>query len=734
MKDGDLERIIIVSNRLPISVEKKRNTLIYVPSVGGLATGLESLVKKSDGGQWIGWPGIASDDLTGSERRDITRHLKAEGCVPLFLTSDDVEGYYEGFSNKTIWPLFHYFNQYARFETDLWESYVRVNRLFANAVIDMAKPNDLVWVHDYQLLLVPGMIREARSDVTIGFFLHIPFPSYEVFSHLPWRVEILEGMLGADLLGFHTYDYVRHFISSVRRRLGHDISAGQITLKNRIARAEVHPMGIDYDKYASAPKLPQVQKEMKKYSTRLKELKIILSVDRLDYSKGIMLRLEAFDRFLDKYTEYREKVVMILVAVPSREGVEQYQLKRELDEHVGRINGKHATFGWMPVWYQYNSLPFHALTALYAIADVALLTPIRDGMNLIAKEFIATKDEGRGVLVLSETAGAAKELSEAIIVNPYHIEKVADSIKLALILPEDEQVQHTRIMQNRLKRYSVTQWADTFIADLHDIKQGQEELHARKLSPAIRERMIKEYRKSTRRLFLLDYDGTLRAFESRPELAVPDETLSGLVKKLADDPKNEVCIISGRDRNTLGTWFSKCGVNLIAEHGVWIRDKNCDWEMIEPLMSDWKDEIRGLMEIYMDRTPGSFIEEKDYSLVWHYRRADPEQASIRSNELKDELLYRVTNLGVGVLEGNKVIEVKNIGINKGVGGRRWLTREKFDFVFAAGDDWTDEDLFNVLDDKAYSVKVGISFSRARFTVETVGDVLELLGNLAEVKV
>ena len=482
-------------------------------------------------------------------------------------------------------------------------------------------------------------------------------------------------------------------------------------------------MGIDYDKYASAPKLPQVQKEMKKYSTRLKELKIILSVDRLDYSKGIMLRLEAFDRFLDKYTEYREKVVMILVAVPSREGVEQYQLlKRELDEHVGRINGKHATFGWMPVWYQYNSLPFHALTALYAIADVALLTPIRDGMNLIAKEFIATKDEGRGVLVLSETAGAAKELNEAIIVNPYHIEKVADSIKLALILPEEEQVRHTRIMQNRLKRYNVTQWADTFIADLHVIKQGQKELHARKLTPAIRERIIKDYRRAENRLFLLDYDGTLRAFESRPELAVPDDMLLNLVKKLADDPKNEVCIISGRDRKTLGTWFAKCGVNLIAEHGVWIRDKNCDWEMIEPLIGDWKDEIRGLMEMYMDRTPGSFIEEKDYSLVWHYRRADPEQASIRANELKDELLYRVLNLGVGVLEGNKVIEVKNIGINKGVGGRRWLTREQFDFVFAAGDDWTDEDLFNVLDDKAYSVKVGISFSRARFTVETVGDV------------
>lgn len=726
-----MDRLIIVSNRLPISVIKREGRFAYHSSVGGLATGLGSFYKSYES-IWTGWPGINSERLNQEEKEEICKKLNAENCHPVFLSRAQVENYYYGFSNKTIWPLFHYFTQRTSYGQKLWNAYKRVNEAFCDAVLEVAGCGDTVWVHDYHLMLLPKLVRKRLPHSTIGFFLHIPFPSFELFRLLPWRKEILEGLLGADLVGFHTYDYVQHFLHSVRGLLGYESSFHQIRAYNFLANADAFPMGIDYDRFAGTVDALETQKGIRKIRKKVGKRKIILSIDRLDYTKGIPQRLEAFDMFLEKNPKYKGKVTLILLAVPSRTQVVHYRvLKQLVDELIGRINGKYGTIDWMPVWYLYRSLPFHNLIALYRAAHVALVTPLRDGMNLIAKEFIATKDDGKGVLVLSELAGAAKELGEALIVNPNNRGEIADAIKEALEMPEEEQIERNLAMQARLRRYDVKRWAVDFMDGLVNIKQDQQEFRRKKISHEAKAALVADYFGCKKRLILLDYDGTLVPFTGNPEKAKPTDRLLGMLEKLSRGKRDEVVIISGRDKETLGNWFGDLNIGLIAEHGVWIKEKGKDWETLELLRNDWKKDVWPILESYVDRTPGSFIEEKDFSLVWHYRKADLELGAVRASELKNNLLNFTANLNLDVLESSKVIEVKNSGINKGRAAQYWLAKKEWDFILAAGDDWTDEDLFGALSDSAYSIKVGLSPSQARYNVETLDDIRSLLKDIIE---
>ena len=433
-----MPRLIVVSNRLPVSITKSAGEIHLARSAGGVATGLSSLCRSYEG-VWIGWPGTTSEKLTDVEKDEIAVKLADEDCLPVFLSQKQVQNYYRGFSNKTIWPLFHYFPSNTIYEDRFWKTYKQVNEIFCDEVIKLAKPSDRIWIHDYQLMLLPQMIRERVAGAKIGFFLHIPFPSFELFRLLLWREEILNGLLGADLIGFHTYDYVRHFLSSVSRIAGLEQSLGKLNVGNRIVKVDAFPMGINYEKYSQAAKAADTQEEIRKIRRKVGDRKIIISVDRLDYTKGIIKRLEAFDLFLSENPGYKEKVTLIVVAVPSRTEVVYYKTVRsELEHRVGRVNGEHSTIGWMPVWYLYRFLTFERLTALYNVADVALVTPLRDGMNLIAKEFVAAKTDGKGVLVLSETAGAASELGEALIVNANNKAATARAIKEALEMPVGE--------------------------------------------------------------------------------------------------------------------------------------------------------------------------------------------------------------------------------------------------------------------------------------------------------
>ncbi len=719
-----MQRLLIVSNRLPLTIQERKGELHIEHSVGGLATGLSSWYKSSNS-IWIGWAGIGRKKI--KKEKDIMARLLSENCHPVSLSQQDVEAYYHGFCNRTIWPLFHYFPLYAEYSEDFWQAYERVNTAFANVVAGIARPNDIIWIHDYHLMLLPKLLRERLPKATMGFFLHIPFPSFEIFRLLPWRKQILEGLLGADLAGFHTYDYTGHFLDSVHRLLGYEVAMGQITAADRVVRADAFPMGINYEQFSSVAQDPKAQAERKKFRKKLGDCQVILSVDRLDYTKGIPERLEAFSVFLDRNPKFKRKVILVLLVVPSRTRVDHYiQLKKQLDGLVGEINGKHGTIGWMPVWYLYRFLPFHSLAALYSLADVALVTPLRDGMNLVAKEYTTTKTDGKGVLILSETAGAAQELGEAIIINANNQEEIAQALAKALEMPEQEQIERNRTMQKRLRRYDVVQWANEFMDKLLYTKKLQREMEEKALTYEMQKKLASDFQESDKALLLLDYDGTLVPFSPKPAEAMPGANLLRLLERFTKNPRNEVVLISGRDKDTLESWFGGLDVGLVAEHGVWIKEKGGGWETIETLTSEWKEEVYPILESWVDRTPGSFIEEKEFSLVWHYRKANPKLGELRARELINNLSNITANLNLQVLEGSKVVEVINTGINKGRTASIWISREKWDFILALGDDWTDEDTFKVLPSTAWSIKVGFGASAARFSLSSPSNATSLL--------
>ncbi len=723
-------RLLVIANRLPFSVIKRAGKFNFRSSPGGLAVGLSSLPKSYER-LWIGWPGITNEKLTIHDKEQIREKLAKENCLPVFLSEKQIERYYLGFSNKTIWPLFHYFPTRTIWEDRFWITYQQVNHAFFETVAGIAEPGDCIWIHDYQLMLLPQLLREKFPGLEIGFFLHIPWPSFELFRLLPWREEILNGILGADLIGFHTYDYVRHFLSSICRIMGLEHTLGQVGMGNRVIKVDVFPMGIDYKKYSQSINNTGTKKEVDKILKTVGKRKIIISIDRLDYTKGIIQRLEAFDLFLSENPEYKEKVTLIMVAVPSRTDVEDYQiLRNRLEQLVGRINGEQGAIGYIPVWYLYRFMPFHKIAALYNVADVALVTPLRDGMNLIAKEFIASKTEGRGVLILGEMTGAASELGEALIVNAYNKVAIVQAIKDALDMPLLEQIERNRLMQERIARYDVSRWSSDFIQALSDIKKKQQELYVHKLSESTRQKLITDYSRSRKRLLLLDYDGTLVGFRGKPAQAGPDEEIMNILRNLSDNKNNKVVIISGRDKQTLEEWLSSLNVSLVAEHGAWIKPRDQEWQCMQPLETRWKDTIRPILELYSDRTPGSSVEEKDFALVWHYRRADPEFANVRGQELRGALVNLTENLDVGVFEGNKILEIKNAGVNKGRAVEYWTGNQKWDFLLAAGDDYTDEEMFRALPNGAYSIKVGLSISNARFQVDTLNEIRSLLKELA----
>lgn len=728
-----MAKTLIVSNRLPVQINKRDGDFEFSRSIGGLATGLSS-VHQEEGTLWVGWLGMNMDELTTYDVGQLSTRLTNEyKCIPVFLTQGEVDLYYNCFSNKTIWPLFHYFPNLAEYEKEWWTAYRDVNRKFYTALRSLLQPGDTVWIQDYQLMLLPQMVRESGIDVKIGFFLHIPFPSFEGFRQLPWRSEIIDGLLGADLIGFHTYDYVRHFLSSIRRIKRLDSMLGSIAIEDRSVKVDAFPMGIDYERYSTALELKEVNDELEKFRTRINVPHVIFSVDRLDYTKGIPQRLHAYDLFLEKYSEWKEKVGFILVVAPSRTDVGTYmELKKELDELVSTINSRHGTIGWMPIWYYYRSFDFNSLTALFGLSDVLLVTPVRDGMNLVVKEYIATHNDKRGSVIISETTGAASELGEAFIVNANNNEEIADSINLALTTPEEEIVARNTIMHRRLERYNVSHWAEDFLHKLDKVIEDRERSKTFLLGDGAEERLITEFKSKKKRYLFLDYDGTLVGFKEKPELAFPDEELKSLLAILAAQEGTEVVIVSGRDRDVLDEWLGYLDLDMVAGHGVWGKRTGQEWECFATQSDEWKEVVHPVLDIHVNRTPGSSIEEKRFSLAWHYRLCEPDLADVRVSELKEALLGLTDNLNIGILEGNKVLEIKDTTIHKGRAVSYIIHEEEEPFILAAGDDWTDEDLFMACPENAWTVKIGFDHTQAHYKLESSQRMRSLLKKLAEV--
>ncbi len=718
---NEKKRLLIIANRLPVSVSINDGQVTFSKSTGGLATGFDSLDTDIEK-HWVGWPGTDTDDPEMQQR--ITEILEEEDIHPLFLTEEDIALYYEGFSNNTLWPLFHYFTKYVEYNQQTWERYVEVNRKFHAAVLNVARPNDIIWVQDYHLMLLPGMLRKDLPDSQIGYFLHIPFPSYELFRTLPSRKEILEGLLGADQIGFHTHEYVRHFVSAASRITDYDQSLGSFFLPGRTVKIDAFPMGICYEKFHDSGVDPAVQQQLKRLQEGFAGIKVVLSVDRLDYSKGILQRLHACNHFLEKNPQMIGKVVFLMLVVPSRENVEHYALlKEEIDELMGQINGRYATMQWSPLHYYYRSLPFEELAALYKLADVCLVSPLRDGMNLVSKEYVASREKD-GVLILSEMAGASRELKESICINPNNIVDISNAIMEALLMKPDEQLLRLLKMQRKVKEFSVQFWANDFIKKIQKHKDEQLREKERMVVGELREKLLHDFASANNKLILLDYDGTLVPFANDPNQAFPDELLIELLRELSLLRNTRVVLISGRSHDTLADWFKDVEIDLVAEHGMWMRTAG-KWKQAEKPILTWKPEVKAILQNFVANTRGTFIEEKDSGLAWHFRNSDPWIAEVRAYQLIKTLMNFCTRKGLEIIDGNKVIEVKNNNINKGSAAQHFLGEET-DFILAIGDDQTDEDLFRVLPEEAWGIKVGNLLSMAPYRLSDYNEVRQLL--------
>lgn len=719
-------KIIIIANRLPVKIERKNGRFNIERSEGGLATGLGSLKTQAEK-YWVGWPGIHTDDE--SEKEEITNKLHALHFHPVFLSDNQIENYYEGYSNSTIWPLCHYFFSYIEYKAEYWEAYQQVNTLFCNEAVPFIENDDIVWVQDYQLMLLPKMIREHKPNANIGYFHHIPFPSYELFRVLPEREEVLEGLLGADLIGFHTHDYMRHFISAIYRVLDLNCSLDEINLKDRIVHVDAFPMGINYEQYHDAPALPEVKEKALLLKEELGDKTVILSVDRLDYSKGILHRLNGFVQFLQHHPEYHEKVSLAMIVVPSRDNVEMYaELKTKIDQAIGEINGKYSLLGWNPIYYFYRSFSFEELIAMYDISDIALVTPLRDGMNLVAKEYLATKRDTIGVLILSEMAGAAIELQDAIIINPNDTDEIENAILQALTMPEMEKKERLLKMQKKISTQTVKKWANDFVNELQSIKTQNKEIFQKIVGKRQLTQIKSAYDEAASRLILLDYDGTLTPFVKNPEDAVPSPRLLELLQQMSADKKNKVVINSGRNHQTLDQWFEGSELDFAAEHGVFYKDDG-KWHknIMEKVV--WDDEIIDIIQHTIDKTPRSQMEQKDAALVWHYRNVDIWLADLRAQQLINALMGPCARLNLQIVPGNKIVEIKPPDFNKGSEVVRRLEHKAYDFVLAIGDDTTDEDMFRALPAEGVSIKVGSFSPAAKYRIPLQSSVIPFLTNL-----
>lgn len=723
-------RVLLVSNRLPVSVKLGPEGVHVRPSSGGLASGLRS-VHSSGGSAWIGWPGI--DVADAEDRRRIDAALAEHAVIPVHFTADETERFYEGVANGVIWPLFHYLLDRVPASILHWDDYVRANERFADAVVAEARADDLIWVHDYHLLLLPGMLRERLPEARIGFFLHIPFPSSEVFRVLPHRESVLAGLLGADLIGFHTFNDQRHFSAALLGVLGLETEVDRIEVAGRSAQLRVLPMGADVRTIGALASEDAVAQQSRKLRAAHEADKLVLGIDRLDYTKGLAHKFLAVERLLERSPQYRGKVRLLQVAVPSRENVSAYrELKREIEEIAGRINGAYGTLHSAPIHYVYDSVSEAELAGSYRAADVMLVTPLRDGMNLVAKEYVASRIDGDGVLVLSEFAGAASELADALIANPYDVSAIASALDRALTMPETERRARMAALREHVLARPVELWADTFVSALRGANPPATSSDLRGRTGAQSE-LAARVAEAPRVLFALDYDGTLVPIRSLPEAARPDAELCALLAELDGLPGVDVAVVSGRTRDSLSEFLEPLPISLVAEHGVWARPNGGTWSSsVDTSVCAWKDPVREMLREYVARTPGALIEEKTAGLAFHYRNADRHLGAARARELRLNLVQLLSQQPVAVLGGRKVVEVRPQEVDKGTAVKRLIERVPPETALVAmGDDRTDEDLFRALPPDAYTFSAGPWSSHARFRLNGPTEVRFFLRSFIE---
>ncbi len=686
--------LVILSNRLPVTVKRAHGELKVEPSSGGLVAAMQPAMQ-SRGGTWVGWPG--GRIRPGESIADADDRF---ALAPVELSTTEVRRYYSGFSNRTLWPLFHSLPERTEFDRRDWETYEAVNRRFAEAAAEVTGDNELVWIHDYHLVRAAAHLRQLRPDARIAFFLHIPFPPYDLYRILPWYRELLLGLLACDLVGFHSPGYVTNFLDCVERLLGERVDrlTNQVEHGQRTVQVGAYPLGIDYGNQEAAARKASRQRD------RGPE-RILLGVDRLDYTKGIPERIRAFERLLELYPEHCEKVVLIQVAVPSRAQVAEYQaLKREIDELVGHVNGKFGTSTWTPIRYLYRSISSDALASLYRDADVAVVTPLRDGMNLVAKEFVASRVDEPGVLVLSRMAGAAETMHEAMQVNPYNADSVANILHRALTLGRDDRLARMRALQRRERRHDLYRWLDDFLADA-----GERQSELEPVTNADFDRWLGAFIRDWPVALFLDYDGTVAEIASHPtEATLPDETRA-LIEACVSRSDTDVAVISGRALDDVRQMVGIEGVLYAGNHGIEIQGPGMD-PFLHPDATHYRERATELAASLREiGQKGAWVEEKGASLTYHFRNAAPD----RHEALAAEAWSVIRESGFQPRDARCAVEARPpLGWDKGHAVLRIL-RERYGAswsedhrVIYVGDDETDEDAFRSLQGLGATFRVG----------------------------
>ncbi len=731
--NGEKEaRLIVVANRLPVSAFKGKDGRWQLQiSAGGLVSALMGVGNSNS--IWVGWPGVDIEE--GPERDELTRAMEEQGYGPVYMDEKTCDLHYNGFCNSVLWQLFHYVplnidsklseTRTLQFQ---WQAHQYANRLFAEVVLQHYRPGDIVWVQDYHLMPLAAILKEKHPRMKVGFFLHTPFPSSEVYRTLPVREELLRAVLKADLIGFHTYDYARHFVSACTRILGLEGTPAGVEDNGTVTRIAAFPIGIDPDRFTSALEAPGVRANVAQLLNRYAGRKVMLGVDRLDMIKGIPQKLLAFEKFLEEHPEWRDRVLLVQIAVPSRTDVPEYQKLRSIvHEIVGRINGKYGTLTHVPIYHLDRQLAFDELVALYAITDVALVTSLRDGMNLVSYEYVACQRDNAGVLILSEFAGAAQSLGAgALLVNPWNINDLAQAIEYALTMNDKERRERHRQNYMHVTIHTAQTWADTFLYELNDT-HVEAELRTKSIPPALDfDLAVNTFRASKRHLLILGYNATLTTAVEAPRLpkkhfdqiqAMTTVNMAAFncLKGLSKDPNVEIVIFSGSEKERMADTFADLSdVWLAAENGAVIRQpESKEWKnLLDVSIGDceWKDSVQLVFEYFCERTPRSFVEERGTSLVWNYKYADVEFGRIQARDVLQHLLTGpISNAPVDIIRGARSIEVRPVGVSKGSSMAKMLKymsaqsppdkpMSEVDYVFIAGHFLgRDEDVFTLFE-------------------------------------
>ncbi|CAH2037263.1 unnamed protein product [Thlaspi arvense] len=785
---GEKPRLLVVANRLPVSAKRTgENSWSLEMSPGGLVSGLLGVRAQFDT-KWIGWPGVDVYDDVG--KKSLCSSLAEMKCIPVFL-EEVFDQYYNGYCNGILWPILHHMglpqedhNDRNKTYQTQYDAFKKANRMFLDVIKENYEEGDIVWCHDYHLMFLPQYLKEYNSKIKVGWFLHSPFPSSEVYKTLPSRSELLRSVLAADLLGFHTYDFARHFVSTCTRILGAEGTHEGVMDHGKVTRVAVFPIGIDPDRFINTCELPEVKQQMNELKERFAGKKVILGVDRLDMIKGIPQKFLGFEKFLEENPNWRDKVVLVQIAVPTRNDVPEYRkVKAQVHGLVGRINGRFGCVSSLPIHHLDCSVNFSYLCALYAIADVMLVTSLRDGMNLVSYEFVACQEAKKGVLVLSEFAGAGQSLGAgALLVNPWDVIEVSSAIREALNMPAEEREKRHKVNIQYVKTYSAKKWGDDFMSELNETF-SESEMRIRKIPHELPQHdVIQRYSQSNNRLIVLGFFGTLTEPMSNQteelDLKLNPE-LKGTLKALCNDPKTTVVVLSRSGRDILDKNFGEYKIWLAAENGMFLRHTTGEWNVTnipENMNLDWVDGAKNVFNYFTDRTPRSFFEASETSLVWNYEYADAEFGRAQARDMLQYLCAGpISNASVDVVRGNHSVEVHAMGETKGAAIGRILGElvhrksmiTPIDFVFCSGYFLEkDQDIYtffesetlpsklshgtrsrssssnhslkkkvsqNVLDLKKenyFSAAIGQACTKARYVIDSSHDVVDLLHMLA----